>query len=349
MEKPSRHTDPAYLRLAGTAEEGQRLEAARAMSRNCVLCPRRCEVDRNSGSRGFCNVGPLASVARFLPHFGEEPPISGTSGAGTIFVEGCTLRCDYCQNHQISRGGAGPGLEAEVLAGMMLDLQASGCHNVEWVSPTQSVPALVQALFLAAGDGLRLPVVYNSGGYDSLEALALLDGLVDVYLPDMKYSNPETAFRLSGAGDYVQANRQAVAEMFRQTGPPRLDGQGLIRRGLIVRHLVLPGLLDETYEVLAWLAEDVSPEAGLSIMSQYVPLTERGSSNGGEGASPAGPERRLTPEEYQTCLQWVERLGFEQVWTQSMPDPDETDRFLPDFSREEPFGFFPASTTPGRK
>jgi putative pyruvate formate lyase activating enzyme len=347
--KQSRQTDPAFLGLAGTAEEGRRLEAARAMSRNCVLCPRRCEVDRTSGSRGFCNVGPRASVARFLPHFGEEPPISGASGAGTIFVEGCTLRCVYCQNHQISRGGTGPGLEAEKLAVMMLDLQAAGCHNVEWVSPTQSVPALVQALFLAAGGGLRLPVVYNSGGYDSLEALALLDGLVDVYLPDMKYSNPQTALRLSGAADYVEANRQAVAEMFRQAGPPRLDGGGLLRRGLIVRHLVLPGLLHETYEVLAWLAEEISPAAGLSIMSQYVPLAGRSSSDGGAGTAPAGPERRLTPEEYRTCLQWVERLGFEQVWAQSMPDPGETDRYLPDFSREEPFGFFPASTIPGSK
>jgi putative pyruvate formate lyase activating enzyme len=180
-------------------------------------------------------------------------------------------------------------------------------------------------------------VVYNSGGYDSLPALALLDGLVDVYLPDMKYANPKTALRLSGRLDYVEANRRAVAEMFRQAGPPLLDRRGLIRRGTIVRHLALPGLLGETYEVLAWLAEELSPKTGLSIMSQYVPL------DGG------GPDRRLTLDEYQTCLQWVERLGFELVWAQSMPDPDETDQYLPDFSREEPFGFFPAAARQGRE
>lgn len=302
-------------------------------------------MDRTTSSRGFCNVGALATVARRLPHFGEEPPISGISGAGTIFLEGCTLRCGFCQNHQISRGGSGPGLPPEELAAIMLELQVAACHNIEWVSPTQSVPALVEALLLAAGQGLRLPVVYNTGGYDSLDALALLDGLVDVYLPDMKYSNPETALLLSGRGDYVEANRRAVAEMFRQVGPPRLDEEGLIHRGTIVRHLVLPGLLDETYEVLAWLAEEVSPGVGLSIMSQYVPLAKRGSSAGAAD----GPERRLTPDEYQTCLQWVERLGFELVWAQSMPDPEETDHYLPDFGREEPFGFFPATVSAGRR
>jgi putative pyruvate formate lyase activating enzyme len=338
VEKQPAATGPAFLRLAGRLEVERRLEAARAMSRNCVLCPRRCEVDRAAGSRGFCNVGPLAVVARCLPHFGEEPPISGTSGAGTIFLEGCTLRCSYCQNHQISRGGGGPGLEPEQLVELMLGMQAEGCHNIEWVSPTQSVPALVEALLLAAGRGLHLPVVYNTGGYDSPETLALLDGLVDVYLPDMKYSSPETALRLSGRSDYVEANRRAVAEMYRQAGPPRLDQQGLIRGGAIVRHLVLPGLLDETYEVLAWLAEEVSPEVGLSIMSQYVPLGDS-----------CGPGRRLTSDEYRTCLQWVERLGFERVWAQSMPDPDETDHYLPDFNQEEPFGFFSAAASQGRE
>jgi putative pyruvate formate lyase activating enzyme len=295
-------------------------------------------VDREAGERGFCNVGPRATVARCLAHFGEEPPISGTAGAGTIFFEGCTLRCGYCQNHQISRGGAGPGIGTGELASLMLELQEAGCHNVEWVSPTQTVPALVEALLLAAARGLRLPLVYNTGGYDSLETLALLDGLVDVYLPDMKYSNSETAHRLSGRADYVAANRRAVEAMYRQAGPPVLDEQGLVRRGTIVRHLVLPGLLDETYEVLAWLAEELSPEVGLSIMSQYVPLS---------GDAGAGPSRRLTPDEYRTALEWVERLGFEQVWGQSMPDAGETDRYLPDFSREEPFGFFPVATVRG--
>jgi putative pyruvate formate lyase activating enzyme len=317
------------------------------MARNCVLCPRRCEVDRTAGSRGFCNVGPLAVVARCLPHFGEEPPISGSSGAGTIFLEGCTLRCGYCQNHQISRGGSGPGLPPEELAALMLDLQTAGCHNIEWVSPTQSVPALVEALLLAAGQGLRLPVVYNTGGYDSPETLSLLDGLVDVYLPDMKYSNPDTALRLSGRSDYVEANRRAVSGMFSQVGPPLLDHRGLILRGTIVRHLVLPERLDETYEVLAWLAEELSPEVGLSTMSQFVPLSPGGGSAGSMGTGAPGPGRRLTSDEYRTCLQWVERLGFRTVWAQSMPDPGEEDHYLPDFTREEPFGFFPAAGESG--
>lgn len=325
---------PAVLRLAGTAEVERRLAAARLLSRQCVICPRRCEVDRDAGERGFCNVGPRATVARSLAHFGEEPPISGSAGAGTIFLEGCTLRCGYCQNHQISRGGAGGGIGHGELAALMLELQDAGCHNVEWVSPTQSVPALVEALFMAVGQGLRLPLVYNTGGFESIEALALLDGLVDVYLPDMKYSNPDTALRLSGRSDYVTANRRAVGEMYRQVGPPVLDERGLIRRGIIVRHLVLPGLLDETYEVLAWIVEELSPKVGLSIMSQYVPLSDKAG---------AGPVRRLDPDEYGTALEWVERLGFEQVWAQSMPDPKETDRYLPDFSREEPFGFFPVT------
>jgi len=317
----------------------QRLDAVRAMVRECVLCPRRCGVDRLAGARGFCNVGPGARVARRLAHFGEEPPVSGTRGAGTIFLEGCTLRCGYCQNHQISRGGTGPGLTIEELAQMMLQLQEEGCHNVEWVSPTQSVPALVEALLLARERGLTLPVVYNTGGYDSAEALALMEGLVDVYLPDMKYSNPETAFRFSGRRDYVESNREAVAAMYRQAGPPVLDREGLIRQGTIVRHLVLPGLLGETYEVLAWLAEELSPAVGLSIMSQYVPV---------DGQGPAMPRRRLSADEYETCLQWVERLGFEMVWVQSVPDPEEVDHYLPDFNREEPFGFFPEAGRPVR-
>lgn len=329
---------PAVHGIAGTVEADRRRDEARRLSCECKLCPRRCAVDREAGERGFCNVGPRATVARHLPHFGEEPPISGTTGAGTIFLEGCTLRCGYCQNHQISRGGAGPGIVPGELAALMLELQEAGCHNVEWVSPTQSVPALVEALLLAVAGGLRLPLVYNTGGYDSPEALGLLEGLVDVYLPDMKYSNAETAFRLSGRADYVAANRLAVEAMYRQAGPPVIDGRGLVRRGTIVRHLVLPGLLDETYEVLAWLAEELSPEVGLSIMSQYVPLS---------GEAGAGPTRRLTPDEYRTALEWVERLGFEQVWAQSMPDPGETDRYLPDFSREEPFGFFPVTTVRG--
>jgi len=313
----------------------ERLEMARALDHCCTLCPRRCGVDRTADQRGFCGIGPRASVARCLAHFGEEPPISGTAGAGTMFLEGCPLRCGYCQNHQISRSGGGAGLPPEELASMMLSLQAGGCHNVEWVSPTQSVPALVEGLLLAREQGLHLPLVYNTGGFDAPETLALLDGLVDVYLPDMKYALPETAQRLSGRDDYVAANREAVAEMYRQVGPPQMDGEGLARRGTIVRHLVLPDLLEETYEVLAWLAEELSPEVGLSLMSQYVPLA---------GPTATAPARRLTAGEYRTALQWVERLGFETVWAQSMPDPGESDHYLPDFSRDEPFGFFPADT-----
>jgi putative pyruvate formate lyase activating enzyme len=210
-------------------------------------------------------------VSSFGPHFGEEAPLVGKQGSGTIFFTNCNLHCVYCQNYDISQLGEGNPVGSEELAGMMLSLQAKGCHNINLVSPTHVVPLILEALELAAGRGLYLPLVYNTGGYDSLETLALLDGVVDIYMPDMKYSAAGTGEQLSGVKEYPQINKAAVKEMHRQVGDLQLDGQGVAQRGLLVRHLVLPDRLAGTENVVQFLAQEVSSNTYLNIMAQYRP------------------------------------------------------------------------------
>ncbi len=232
---------PAYLALHQTGELACRARELEARLAACTLCPRRCGSDRRSGADGVCGIGDRAVVASAGPHFGEEAPISGRRGSGTIFFSGCNLLCSFCQNSDISHGRAGRTVTARELAGIMLQLQDTGCHNINLVTPSHIVPQVLAALDIAAGEGLTLPLVYNTGGYDSLDTLRRLEGIVDIYMPDFKYASGEVADRLSGAPDYPEVARAALTEMHRQTGDLVLDAAGVARRGLLVRHLVLPG------------------------------------------------------------------------------------------------------------
>ncbi len=241
------------------------------MLAECHVCPRHCGVNRLAGESGQCRTTNQAMVSSFGPHFGEEAPLVGRYGSGTIFFTNCNLRCLYCQNYDISQLGEGTTVSSEELAGMMLSLQAKGCHNINLVSPTHVVPFILEALELAASKGLHLPLVYNTGGYDSLETLTLLDGVVDIYMPDMKYSDEKIGEQLSGIKEYPQINKTAVKEMHRQVGDLQIDELGVAQRGLLVRHLVLPNRLAGTEEVVRFLAREVSTNTYLNIMAQYRP------------------------------------------------------------------------------
>lgn len=235
------------------------------------MCPRRCGVNRLADESGKCHITRQVVISSYGPHFGEEAPLVGQHGSGTIFFTYCNLRCVFCQNYTISQLGEGWTVDKEELAKMMLSLQAKGCHNINLVSPTHVVPYILEALELAVGMGLCLPLVYNSGGYDSVETLELLDGIIDIYMPDMKYSDDKIAEQLSGIKDYPKVNKSAIKEMHRQVGDLQIDEQGIAQRGLLVRHLVLPNNLAGTEEIVAFLAQEVSTDTYLNIMAQYHP------------------------------------------------------------------------------
>lgn len=298
--------EPAYLSLRRTGE--LRARAARALERmaDCDLCARACHANRLEGVSGaVCRTGQRARVHGHAPHFGEEAPLRGTRGSGTIFFSGCNLQCDYCQNWEISRRGDGVEATPEVLAQWMLELQDEGCHNVNLVSPSHVVAQVLAALEIAAGHGLEVPLVWNTGGYDSLEALALLHGVVDIYMPDMKYGDEKAARRHSHAPDYPRVNQAAVKEMHRQVGDLVLDETGIAVRGLLVRHLVLPNGLAGTEEVLAFLAREISANTYLNLMDQYHPADRA------PGIEPLS--RRITRQEWNDGLDLAERYGLTRL------------------------------------
>lgn len=261
----------SYQQMHATGELRARAEEARAMMESCCLCPRCCRANRLAGETGQCRVGEQVIVSSYGPHFGEESPLVGRYGSGTIFFTNCNLRCIFCQNYTISQLGEGTPVNSETLARMMLSLQEKGCHNINLVSPTHVIAHILDALNLAASQGLNLPLVYNSGGYDSPETLKILDGIVDIYMPDMKYSDSRTGERLSGVKDYADVNRAAVKEMHRQVGDLQIDENGIAQRGLLVRHLVLPSGLAGTEKTVSFLARKISPETYVNIMAQYRP------------------------------------------------------------------------------
>jgi putative pyruvate formate lyase activating enzyme len=262
--------EPAYLSLLRSGELKRRVQAAYERLHACDLCGRECRVDRYE-QPGSCRTGVQAVVSSFGPHHGEEDPLRGQRGSGTIFFAWCNLNCQFCQNHDISQSGHGREVEPEELAQMMLSLQAQGCHNVNLVSPTHVVAPILAALFIAAEVGLRLPLVWNTGGYDSLTALALLDGVVDIYMPDMKYADAEIGLKYSKVKNYPAVNQAGVKEMQRQVGDLTLDESGVALRGLLVRHLVLPGGLAGTRAISRFLAEEVSRDTYVNLMDQYRP------------------------------------------------------------------------------
>jgi len=257
--------------LYGAGKLHERVEQALAILENCCLCPRRCRVNRLKGELGKCSTGRRALVSSFGPHFGEEVPLVGRGGSGTIFFAFCNLKCCFCQNYSISQLGEGQEVEARELAGMMLSLERRGCHNINFVSPTHVVPQILEALEIAVEAGLSVPLMYNSGGYDAADTLKLLDGVVDIYMPDMKYSDQQNARRFSGIDEYPQMNRAAVKEMHRQVGDLQLDDSGVATRGLLVRHLVLPYGLAGTAEACRFLSREISVNTYLNVMAQYHP------------------------------------------------------------------------------
>ena len=321
------------------------IEAALArlsqLETECTLCPRVCRVDRTAGAAGICRTGSSARVSHALLHFGEEPALSGhedcartvtgdgrgAGGSGTVFFGGCNLKCLYCQNYQLSWLDEGAPVDDEALAALMLDLQGRGALNINFVSPTHVVLPILRALRIAWGrGGISIPLVYNSNGYDSPEVVSRLEGIVDIYLPDLKYASSALSLRYSGAADYFDKASAAVREMSVQQPVLELDAGGIARKGLILRHLVLPGHADDSVEVLRWVRGNLSPHIGLSLMSQYRPCFK----------APEELQRPVSPEEYRRVVDAALELGFESLFLQPEPFAPGEHR-VPDFDRKDPF------------
>ena len=274
----------------------------------CQICPRECKVNRLKNKRGFCKTGLKPMVCSFLAHQGEEPPISGTSGSGTIFFTNCNMGCVYCQNYEFSQLGQGKEVEFEELAGFMLELQKLGCHNINLVTPTHVMPQILKALKIAISKGLKITLVYNTGGYELPEIIKLLDGIVDIYLPDMRYADEEISVKYSCAPDYPKYNRNSVKEMHRQVGIARIDNEGIIRSGLVIRHLVLPNNTSGTEKIMKFIAEEVSPDTYISLMSQYLPYYK--------ASEFKDISRRLFMKEYEGAGEIMEKYGLSNGWIQ---------------------------------
>jgi putative pyruvate formate lyase activating enzyme len=322
---------PHYQKLYESGELAQRVSRLEVRLKECNICPRGCGVNRLTGGVGFCNSGELPSVASYCAHHGEEPPLSADRGSGTIFFGNCNLRCIFCQNHQISQR---PDLQksnevsTDKLAEIMLFLQNERrCHNINLVSPSQFAPQILAALCKAIPQGLNLPLVYNSNGYDSVETLEELEGVVDIYLPDIKYARDLIAERLSEAPQYVARNRKAIKEMWRQVGELEVNGSGVAVKGLIIRHLILPNGLSGSASSLRWLAEELSPTVTISLMSQYSPRHH--------AVKVKEINRPVNFKEYEEASETMERLGLTRGWKQQI-GADKI--YLPDFdNKEKPF------------
>jgi len=297
---------PSYLALTGTGELGNRISRACGLLADCGVCPRHCGVDRTRGELGYCRGGLLPRVSSAGPHFGEEPPLVGRYGSGTIFLAGCNMRCAFCQNYGISQCYQGEEIPARELAGEMLALQERGCHNINLVSPSHFVPQILSAVGIAVPLGLAVPLVYNSGGYDLPGTLRLLDGVFDIYMPDAKYGSADVALALSDAPDYMKYNRASLKEMHRQVGDLVIEG-GIARRGLLIRHLVLPEDLAGTEAVMEFIAREISPGSYVNIMDQYHPMWRVL-----EDGHPLYPKlrRRITGAEYRRAVELARDAGL---------------------------------------
>ena len=333
----------SYRNLLSSGELGRRSDLLESRLSRCDICPWDCHVNRIEDETKVCVAGYRPIVSSWAPHFGEEPPLSGSHlpkgearGAGNIFFGHCNLRCVYCQNWQISqdfRNSRPAGeMDVERLAGIMLELQAKDCHNIGFVSPTHFAPQIARSIELAAQRGLTLPLIYNTNAYDSVEVLRLLDGIFDIYLPDLKYSDNGTAKEYSKIPNYVEHARAAVAEMYRQVGDEAvMDGRGLLRRGLVIRLLVLPNDLGGLRETLEWIRDALSPRVTLSVMSQYYPANKVDDDRFPLLA------RKVRPSEYEKVIEWLEWFGFENGWIQPL-DAEAASYYRPDFrDRVTPF------------
>jgi putative pyruvate formate lyase activating enzyme len=300
----SRSFEPAYLALHRSGALRQRAEAALERLSHCLVCPRDCGVDRMAGKTAACHTGRYAQVASYSPHFGEEDCLRGWRGSGTIFFSMCNLRCVFCQNYDISQANRAPETPPPRLAAMMLELQDMGCHNINFVTPEHVVPQILEALPIAVEGGLRIPIVYNTSAYDSLDSLSLLDGIVDIYMPDFKFWSPALSLRYVKAKDYAEAARRAIGEMHHQVGPLKLDENGLAKRGVLLRHLVMPGEIAGTEAIMRFLADEVSPDTYVNLMDQYYPA---GRVLGGEFGE---INRRTTGAEFECAVEAARAAGL---------------------------------------
>lgn len=325
-------TEASYLFLLRTGELPRRVAALEALLERCTVCPRDCFNNRLQDEIAACYSGRLPIVSSYTPHFGEEPPLVGTRGAGNIFFGNCNLRCVYCQNYQISQTHK-EQIKNEVtherLAEMMLELQTRGCHNINFVSPTHFAPQMARAILLAADQGLRLPIVYNTNAYDSVEVLRLLDGIVDVYLPDLKYAEDEAGYLYSKVRSYASVSRAAIAEMHRQMGDDLVcDEDGLLQRGLVIRLLVLPNDVGGVGESLRWIHDELSPRVAVSLMAQYYPTNVAGTNQ-----RYALLARRIRETEWMRAVAALDEFGIAEGWMQEYdgtsfyyrPDFDDTE------------------------
>lgn len=319
--------EPGYIALYRSGELERRAQALEARLAYCDVCPRECRVNRLQNELGYCHSGRLPIVSTVCAHHGEEPALSGSRGSGTIFFGNCNMRCVYCQNCQISqdwRRQESCEMDCRALARKMLYLQDElGCHNINFVSPSHFVPQILRAIVEAVPEGLRVPLVYNSSGYDSVVTLRELDGIIGIYLPDLRYACDKWARKFSASSGYVARAHQAIREMYRQVGDLVVDESGVAQRGLIVRHLILPNGLAGSKESLTWLVSEVSPTVTVSIMSQYMPMHR----------APRIPSlaRKITVEEHEEVLGLLDDLGIENGWVQEMGSAEE---YLPDFERD---------------
>ncbi len=322
---------PSYVKLYQSGELEKRAERLWNRLESCDLCPRECNINRLIDERGFCRTGALPPISSACAHHGEEPAISGDNGSGTIFFGHCNMRCAYCQNYQISQDPGFPReyeVPIEVLAEKLLYLQNRlHCHNINFVTPSHVVPQIVKAVLLAIPQGLSVPLIYNTSSYDSLSAIQELNGIFDIYLADLRYASNEKSLLYSQAPGYREASRDVLREMYRQTGNLVKDDEGIAQRGLIVRHLILPEDIAGSEDSLRWLAEELSPEVTISVMSQYYPTFHAGSY--------PSLRRKITPHEYREVLKLMEKLGLENGWIQEM---ESAEAFRPDFNNtENPF------------
>lgn len=299
---------PRYLANAANGVLNKKIELAYALLWCCAICPRKCRINRRNNEKGFCKVGALPVVCSYMPHHGEEPPVSGTKGSGTIFFSHCNLKCAYCQNYHFSQKGEGDEVSIEQLSAFMLYLQKCGCHNINLVTPTHVMPQILAALSLATEKGLDIPLVYNTSGYELPDIIKLLDGIVDVYLVDMRYAESGPSKKYSFAPDYPECNRQSLKEMFHQVGDAEFDEEGIINKGIIVRHLVLPNRISGSDAIMKFVSQEISKETYISLMSQYHPYYQ----------AYKHPEidRRITHEEYQEAIDCLKKYGLENGWIQ---------------------------------
>jgi len=297
--------EPSYLKLYREGKLQERLNQAIETMRSCRLCPRQCEVDRLSGELGYCRTGSRAKVASFNAHFGEEAPLVGRFGSGTIFISYCSLLCSFCQNFEISHLGEGREVDPAAMAAMMLALMRRGCHNINFVTPTHVAPQILEGLILAVEQGLNIPLVYNSGGYDKVETLKLLDGIFDIYMPDFKFWDENGAKRFCHAPDYREHAMAAIREMHRQVGDLVIDKSGLAVKGLLVRHLVMPHGVANTGEIMKFLATEISANTYVNVMDQYRPC--------GKASGETMISRRITGEEFALAIHQAKQAGLTRL------------------------------------